>query len=66
MTTVKQIDEVEVVAMKGYKKTGFFEGLIGEVEKCNIKGFEHLYRITFDNNTSVIASWDDITTVGEE
>lgn len=48
--------------MRGYKKTGFFAGLLGDVTNCDIKGFEHLFRITFKSGASVLASWDDMVT----
>ena len=66
MITVKQIKVVEVVTMRGYKKTGFFAGLLGDITNCDIKGFEHLYRITFRNGASVLASWDDIDTIVDD
>lgn len=46
--------------MRGYKKTGFFAVLVGEVTNCDIKGFEDRFRITFSNGASVLASWEDI------
>ena len=46
--------------MRGYKKSGFFKGLIGDVTNCDIKGFEHLYRITFKGGASVITAFDDM------
>lgn len=54
-----------IVGKKGYKKSGFFEGLVGVIEQCNTEGFEHLYRLVFDNGGSVVASENDIEVVHE-
>lgn len=56
---------INIVGMKGYKLSGFYEGLIGIIEKSNTEGFEHLYRIKFGDGSGVLASWDDIATIAE-
>lgn len=47
--------------MNGYKRSGYFEGLVGEITNCDIKGFEHLLRITFKSGASVLAAHKDVT-----
>lgn len=50
------MSKLNIVGMKGYKKSGFLEGLVGTIEKSNTVGFEHLYTIKFTDGSGVLAS----------
>ncbi|MFT8313313.1 MAG: hypothetical protein ABF633_03545 [Clostridium sp.] len=52
-----------IIGKKGFKKTGFYAGLIGVISKSDWEGFEHLYKITFKYGGSVLTNIDDIQIV---
>lgn len=56
-------NKLNIIGMKGYKNTGFFQCCVGIIEKCDSKGFNHLYRIIFEDGKSVVAGKDDITVI---
>ncbi|GAB6153681.1 hypothetical protein JCM17380_24310 [Desulfosporosinus burensis] len=57
---------MDIVGKKGYKKTGYFSGLIGTIAKGDgVVGFEHLYKIVFKNGSAVMASKKDIQVIEE-
>lgn len=52
----------ELIGKKGYKKTGFFAGVVGTIERSDLA----LYRIVFSNGSSVGARKEDIELVEDE
>lgn len=56
---------MDIVGKRGYKKSGFYEGLVGDIEKSTVEGFEHLYKIVFEDGSGVITSANDVEIVHE-
>ena len=54
------MSKVSIVGLRGCKRSGFFAGLVGVIKESDVRGFEHLYRIVFENGASVMAALNDI------
>jgi len=46
---VVTMSKVSIVGLRGCKRSGFFAGLVGVIKESDVRGFEHLYRIVFEN-----------------
>ncbi|HID0815760.1 TPA: hypothetical protein ACXNW8_001370 [Clostridium botulinum] len=56
---------MDIVGKKGYTKSGYYTGLVGDIKKCTIEGFEHLYTVRYEDGSDAVTDKNDIEVVHE-
>ena len=56
---------MNIVGMRGFKKTGYGAGLVGTIEKCDMKEFSHLFTVRMEDGSGFVTSENDIEIIHE-
>lgn len=56
---------MNIVGKKGYTKSGYYAGLVGDIGKCTVEGFEHLYTVIYEGGSGTVTDKNDIEVVHE-